>query len=90
MLGADALLAQPSPAEVLAARLAAGLTQGQAARLVSAAKGQPYRTWQGYETDESKSGYRAIPPAAWALFLLVTGQHPNLSLQPKGVALCTL
>ena len=37
--------AQPTPEAVWEARQRAGLTQAQAALLVSDAQGQPYRTW---------------------------------------------
>lgn len=70
-------LPQPTPGEIRQARQQAGLTQAQAAQLVSAAQNQPYRTWQGYEVDAGKPGHRAIPLAAWELFLLLTEQHPT-------------
>ena len=70
-------LAQPSPDQVRQARKSAKLKQADAAQLVSAAQGQPYRTWQGYEVDVGKNGHRAIPLATWELFLLLTDQHPT-------------
>lgn len=76
----DERLRQPTPGEVRAARRAAGLTQAEAARLVSPAKIFPYRVWSGYETDESKPNHRAIPLSAWELFLLLTDQHPRMRL----------
>lgn len=72
------LLPTPSPEEVRAARTRAGLTQDQAARLISAAAQQPYRTWQGYEAVKGRR--IAMPPAVWELFLLKTGQHPVFTL----------
>jgi len=51
----------PKPAEILAAREAAGLTQEQAAEL--AMLGAQSR-WAEYE-----NGTRRIDPARWALFL---------------------
>ena len=68
---------QPSPEEVRHARQQVGLSQTGAAQLVSAAQGQPYRTWQGYEAEEGVAGHRTIPLAAWELFLLLTDQHPT-------------
>lgn len=70
-------IVQPSPEDIKLARLHAGLTQTQAAQLVSTAQRQPYRTWQGYEVEEGKSGHRAIPLVTWELFLLLTDQHPT-------------
>ena len=71
---------QPTASEVKAARERAGLSQDEAARRVSTAQNQPYRTWQGYEVPEGQSGHRAIPRATWELFLLLTGQHPFLQI----------
>ncbi len=50
----------PTPAQVLAMRQAANLTQGQAAARVYAAS---YRTWQDWER-----GVRAMPVAIWQLW----------------------
>ncbi len=61
-------LKQPSPAEVRAARSAAGLTQTQAAELVHA----KLRTWQHWEADAGTEDAREIPLASWELFLLKT------------------
>jgi len=49
----------PSPAEIRAAREAAGLTQSQAAALVRSG----LRSWQQWE-----SGDRKMHPAFWELF----------------------
>lgn len=71
----------PAPAEVRAARLAAGLTQAAAALLVAdVAVERAERTWQNYEAEPGKSHHRTIPLATWELFLILTGQHPVLSL----------
>lgn len=59
---------QPTPAEIRAAREAAGLSRSQAAELVHAG----YRTWQNWELDPSSPEARAIPLASWELFLLKT------------------
>ena len=55
----------PSPADIRSARIAAGLTQAQAADMVYL--GAPER-WTEYE-----SGTRNIGRARWALFLLRAG-----------------
>lgn len=77
------LVGKPTPAVVRAVRQRAGLTQAQAAQLVSDAQGQPYRTWQGYEAAVGTRGHRAIPAATWAFFLLLTGQHPTHTLTAR-------
>lgn len=50
----------PTPAEILAIRQAAGLTQEQAAHRVYATS---YRTWQDWER-----GVRQMPMAIWELW----------------------
>lgn len=57
---------QPTNAEIKTARLAAGLTQTEAAALVHAG----LKTWQNWETDGGEA--RKIPLAAWELFLIKT------------------
>ncbi len=64
-----------TPAEILQARTAAGLSQAQAASLVHL--GSAVR-WSEYER-----GVRVIDPARWELFQLLTGQHPRLSVVAK-------
>ena len=65
----------PSPAEVRAARKAAGLTQAQAARIV----GMNSRfAWAAYEC-EGATGYEP-EPTRWMLFQLLTDQHPHWRL----------
>jgi transcriptional regulator with XRE-family HTH domain len=57
----------PTPAEIRVARLAAGLTQAQAAALV----GKTARTWQGWESDKPRCrgrGSQQIPAPLWLLF----------------------
>ncbi len=77
-------ISQPSSEEVRSARLAAGLTQSQAAMLVSPAQGKTaYRTWQHYEVKEGLPDHRAIPLATWELFLLLIDQHPCWTLVEK-------
>ena len=66
----------PTPAEIRAAREAAGMTQTAA----GAAALATLRTWQDWE-----SGRRAIHPAAWAVFRHRTGQRPiAVDLAPTG------
>lgn len=55
-------LLSPTPAEILAIRQAAGLTQEQAAARVYASS---YRTWQDWER-----GVRTMPVAIWELWKL--------------------
>ena len=51
----------PAPADIIAARLAAGLTQTEAGALVYSG----YQTWQQWE-----HGKRRMHPATWELFQL--------------------
>ena len=59
-------ITQPTPADIKAARLAAGLTQPDAAALVHAAA----KTWKNWESEGGEA--RKIPLAAWELFLIKT------------------
>lgn len=54
----------PTPAEVRAAREAAGLTQTEAARLVHGT----LRGWQGWEASPTDPGARRMHPGLWELF----------------------
>lgn len=65
----------PSPAEVLAAREAAGLTQAQAAELVHLGA-QP--RWAEYE-----AGARTIDLARWELFLIKTAESRRRQRRSK-------
>lgn len=65
----------PTPAAILAARSAAGHTQGEAAAAVGAAS---YRTWQDWER-----GQRAMSPGLWELYLLRINRHETLELRRK-------
>lgn len=77
-------ITQPTPAEVKAARKAAKLTQADAALLVAdVSETRAERTWQNYEATLGTKGHRAIPLATWELFLLLTAQHPRLSLAQR-------
>lgn len=78
-------VAQPTPDEIRAARERARLNQTQAAGLVSPATAAGYKTWSGYEQPVGTRNHRAIPLAAWELFLLLTNQHPSMYLN-KGAA----
>lgn len=72
---------QPTPDEIRAARERAKLNQTQAAGLVSPATAAGYKTWSGYEQPVGTRNHRAIPLAAWELFLLLTNQHPSMHLK---------
>jgi len=63
-----------NPADIAQARHRAGHTQTQAGELV----GGTLRTWQDWE-----AGRRAMPGAAWELYQLKTGQHPEFELVKK-------
>ena len=58
----------PTPDEIRAARAAAGHTQTEAGAIVWVAM----RTWQDWE-----SGARSMPAAAWELYMVKTGRHPD-------------
>lgn len=66
---------KPTPESIRAARVAAGLTQSEAAAVVHRPS---YRTWQDWER-----GVARMPLDAWELFLLKTGQHPVAQLAPR-------
>ena len=78
-------LAMPTPTgdQLKAARVAAGLSQAQAAELMGyplqtgSRGGVQSRTWQALEstTDE-----RNMQGPVFAMFLLLTGQHPEYTL----------
>jgi DNA-binding transcriptional regulator YiaG len=65
---------EPAPDAIQSARAQAGHTQTEAGRLV----GGTLRTWQDWE-----HGKRPMPHAAWELYRLLTGQHPEWVLQPR-------
>lgn len=69
-------ITQPAPAEIKAARVAAGLTQTQAAALVHAG----LKTWQNWESETGEA--RRIPLASWELFLIKTAG--NYETAPSG------
>ena len=81
-------LAMPSPSgeQLKAARLAAGLNQAQAAELMGyslqtgSRGGLQSRTWQALE---SPTDDRNMQGPVFAMFLLLTGQHPDYALAPK-------
>ncbi len=76
----------PSGDQLKAARTAAGLSQAQAAELMGyplqtgSRGGLQSRTWQALEspTDE-----RSMQGPVYAMFLLLTGQHPDFVLERK-------
>ena len=81
-------LSMPSPSgeQLKAARLAAGLNQAQAAELMGyslqtgSRGGLQSRTWQALE---SPTDDRNMQGPVFAMFLLLTGQHPDYALAPK-------
>jgi hypothetical protein len=76
----------PSGEQLKAARLAAGLNQAQAAELMGLALqtgsrgGLQSRTWQALE---SPTDARNMQGPVFAMFLLLTGQHPEFALTRK-------
>jgi len=76
----------PSGQELKAARLAAGLSQVQAAECMGypvqtgSRGGLQSRTWQALESDADP---RNMPGPVFALFLLMTHQHPAYALVAK-------
>lgn len=79
-------LPSPSGDTLKAARVAAGLSQVEAASLMGypvqsgSRGGLQSRTWQALE---SSTDPRCMPGPVFALFLLVTQQHPDFTLTPK-------
>ena len=84
-------LNMPSPTgpELKAARLAAGLSQVQAADLMGypvqpgSRGGAQSRTWQAME---SPGGDRNMQGPAFAMFLLLNGAHPDFELVRRSAA----
>ena len=76
----------PTGDQLKAARLAAGLNQAQAAELLGyslqtgSRGGQQSRTWQALE---SPTDARCMQGPVFAMFLLLTGQHPDFTLEPR-------
>ena len=66
-------MTKPTPEDVLKARKAAGLTQEAAGQVV----GRHNREWRKWE-----SGTVGMTDSTFELFLLKTGQHPTLTLNP--------
>lgn len=78
----------PSGQQLKAARLAAGLSQVEAAELMGypvqagSRGGLQSRTWQALESD---SDPRNMPGPIFAMFLLLTQQHPGYLLVDKSL-----
>jgi hypothetical protein len=76
----------PSGEQLKAARLAAGLNQAQAAELMGfslqtgSRGGLQSRTWQALE---SPTDDRNMQGPVFAMFLLLTGQHPDYTLATR-------
>ena len=79
-------MTSPSGDLLKAARLAAGLSQVEAAALMGypvqpgSRGGLQSRTWQALESSKDE---RNMPGPVFALFLLLTHQHADWSLAPK-------
>lgn len=73
------MLAVPTPEEVKAAREAAGLSQAQAAELVGLSNRQRWA--------EVERGQHRMHPAAWELFCIKIGGHPDYKPVRAKVAL---
>lgn len=79
----------PNGAQLKAARLAAGLNQAQAAELMGyslqtgSRGGLQSRTWQALE---SHADDRNMQGPVFAMFLLLTGQHPEYELARKAAS----
>ena len=76
----------PTGDQLKAARVAAGLSQAQAAELMGyplqtgSRGGVQSRTWKALE---STSDERNMQAPVFAMFLLLTGQHPDWVLAPR-------
>lgn len=76
----------PSGADLKSARLSAGLSQVEAAALMGypvqagSRGGMQSRTWQALESPDDE---RTMPGPVFALFLLLTQQHPDYALTPR-------
>ncbi len=76
----------PSGDALKAARVAAGLSQVEAAQLMAypvqagSRGGLQSRTWQALE---SSTDPRNMPGPIFAMFQLLTGQHPQVKLVPS-------
>jgi hypothetical protein len=82
-------LYSPSGDELKAARVAAGLSQVEAAQLMGypvqpgSRGGLQSRTWQALE---SSADPRNMPGPIFAVFQLMTGQHADFLIQKKEAA----
>jgi len=65
----------PTPEMIRLAREACGMNQSDAAQLVGLGS---FKRWSEYE-----NGHRSMDAARWMLFLLLTHQHPSLSVQER-------
>lgn len=63
----------PTPEQIKAARLAAGLTLTQAGELIGATR----RTWQNWEAPVGSPSHRNMPVAKWRLFNLLIEKEPE-------------
>jgi len=76
----------PTASQLKAARIAAGLSQVQAAELMGypvqqgSRGGLQSRTWQALESETDE---RTMQGPVFAMFLLLTGQHPDFVLAAR-------
>lgn len=68
-------LGSPTKEEVKAARIAAGLTQKQAAECIGR---NQYQRWGEFER-----GSRQMSGAEWEMFLVKTNQHPQYTYRTE-------
>ena len=68
-----AMQSPPTPAEIRAAREAAGLSQDAAAALLYKARS----SWAQWEAREGSPNHRAMDPAFWELFQLKARPKPG-------------
>ncbi|MDO8729440.1 MAG: helix-turn-helix domain-containing protein [bacterium] len=68
----------PTGAEVKAMRIAAGMTQKECAERFGY---QVVRSWQ--KKEETGPSARELTLGEWELLMLLAGQHPEFTLEPK-------
>lgn len=71
------MISQPTPEQVRATRMAAGMTQRQCAERF----GYSLTGWQ--KKEDAGSSSRALSIGEYELLLLLGGQHPSHQLTPR-------
>ena len=69
----DFEIKQPTPEEIRALILKAGLKRAEASELLHASR----RTWDKWTAKPDSKDNRAMPLAAWELLLIKVGKHPH-------------